>query len=97
MNNTTNEPERLSCIRLVRLFRCAIVGHAVYPCDHEGKSLMRRTAEGVEADCHVCGKTIQASCGLHLCGLVWCRKPNAGGMARELAALDSDNPNDING
>ena len=36
---------------------------------------MRRTDEGVEAECDHCGKTIRATCGLELCGLVWCRKP----------------------
>jgi hypothetical protein len=38
---------------------------------------MRRTEEGIEAECDHCGKTIRATCGLELCGLVWCRKPNA--------------------
>lgn len=61
--------------RLVRRLRCAIIGHLVYPCDHSGASLMRCTDEGVEAECAHCGKTIRATCGLELCGLVWCRKP----------------------
>lgn len=62
--------------RLVRRLRCALLGHVIYPCDHSGSSLLRRTEEGVEADCHYCGKTIKATCGLELRGLVWCRKPN---------------------
>jgi hypothetical protein len=37
---------------------------------------MRRTEAGIEAECDHCGKTIRATCGLELCGLVWCRKPN---------------------
>lgn len=62
--------------RLVRRLRCTLLGHVVYPCDHSGSSLLRRTEEGVEADCYHCGKTIKATCGLELCGLVWRRKPN---------------------
>jgi hypothetical protein len=62
--------------RLVRRLRCAIIGHVVYPCDHSGVSLMRRTEAGIEAECDHCGKTIRATCGLELFGLVWCRKPN---------------------
>ena len=62
--------------RFVRRLRCAVLGHVVYPADHNGQSLMRRTADGVEADCDICGQTISASCGLEVAGLVWLRKPN---------------------
>jgi len=76
--STAPDSERLGVVlpRLVRRLRCAIIGHVVYPCDHSGVSLMRRTEAGIEAECDHCGKTIRATCGLELCGLVWCRKPN---------------------
>jgi hypothetical protein len=72
-----SEADRRWMRRIVRRLRCTAIGHVVYPADHNGKSLMRRTPDGVEADCEICGKTIRSTCGLELCGLVWCRKPNA--------------------
>jgi len=60
---------------LVRWFVCGLVGHAVYPCDRNGKSLMTRTDEGVECACHRCGKIIRARFGLALKGLKYQPKP----------------------
>jgi hypothetical protein len=91
MEDTTQRPNCREQ-RLVRRLRCILIGHVVYPADHAGKSLMRRTAEGVEADCDICGKTIRATCGLELCGLVWCRKPNAESIHPELKPRIMSNP-----
>jgi ribosomal protein L37AE/L43A len=51
-----------------------------------------------QGPCRVCGKpNVRRGRdeGVYLCGK--CSQENAGGMARELAAQDSDNSNDING
>jgi len=61
--------------RLVRWFVCRLVGHAVFPCDRNGKSLMTRTDDGVECPCHRCGKIMRARFGLALKGLKYQPKP----------------------
>jgi hypothetical protein len=65
--------------RLVRRLACAWAGHSTYATKSDGKSNLRRSPvdDFVETECHRCGKTIRAVCGLALPNLKLGSPPNS--------------------